>query len=92
MIKEKNAYIIYNSLYELINHCIRYHDGILDKCIINYRLILPYIEVEVKKDLHRYIMHEDNLLRNDKIDYLKNKIKEGNIIIAVKVVLIVLSE
>ena len=81
--KGNPAYRIYNSLYELKNHCLRYHNGSLDKCIINYRLVRPYIEIEVKKDSHRYIIHEDHLLRNDKIDYLKNKKDKkrgGNII------------
>ena len=37
--KGKPAYRIYNSLYDLKNHCVRYHDGILDKCIITVFLV-----------------------------------------------------
>ena len=29
--------------------------------------------MEVKKDSHRYIIHEEHLLREDKMEYLKNK-------------------
>ena len=70
--KGKKLYRIYNSLYELKNHCVRYHNGILDKCIINYNLVPSYIEIEAKKESHRYIIHVDDLLKNDKIDYMKN--------------------
>ena len=71
--KGKNAYRIYNSLYELKNHCLRYHNGSLDKCVINYRLLPGYIEIEVKKDAYRYIIHEDDLLDKDKDDYNEKK-------------------
>ena len=82
--KGKPAYRIYNSLYDLKNHCVRYHDGILDKCIINYRLLSSHIEIEVKKDSHRYIILKDDLLNNDKIDYQRNNFKGGNIISNIK--------
>jgi len=73
--KGKNAYRIYNSLYELKNHCVRYHNGSLDKCVINYRLLPGFIEIEIKKDAFRYIIHEDDLLDKDKDDY--NEQKQG---------------
>ena len=55
--------------------------------IINYRLIHPYIGIEAKKDSYGFINHEDDLLREGKIDLLKNKknkIKGGNIINNIK--------
>ena len=48
---KKPVYRIYNSLYELKNHCVLFHEGSLNNCIINYRLIPGYIEKEVKKIL-----------------------------------------
>ena len=61
---------IYISLYELKNHCLNFHKGSLDKCIINYRLLPGFIEVEIKKDAKRYIIHMDDLLTEDKNDVL----------------------
>ena len=90
--KGKLTYRIYNSLYELKNHCVRYHNGSLDKCVINYRLLPGYVEIEVKKDAYRYIIHEDDLLDKDKDDYNKQKqeIKDkrkkgGNITTKIKI-------
>ena len=82
--KGKPAYRIYNSLYELKNNCLRYHNGILDKSIINNRLLPSHIEIEVKIDSHRYIILIDDLLKNDEGDYLKNNIRGGNIISNIK--------
>ena len=60
--QEPENRIGYNGIYELKNHCVRYHNGSLDKCVINYRLLPGYAEIEVKKDAYRYIIHEDDLL------------------------------
>ena len=90
--KGKRVYRIYNSLYELKNHCVRFHNGSLDKCVINYRLLAGYVEIEVKKDAYRYIIHEDDLLDKDKDDYneLKQEKKDkrkkgGNITTKIKI-------
>ena len=45
----KKTYRIYNSLFELKDHCVKKHEGILDKCVINYILSSKHIEIDIKK-------------------------------------------
>jgi len=74
---KKKTYRIYNSLYELKNHCRDKHNGSFDKCNINYRLVPGFVEIEIEKNAYRYIIHADDLLKDDKIDYTKYK-RGGN--------------
>ena len=69
----KISYRIYNSLFELKDHCVRKHEGILDKCVINYTLVSNYIEIDIKRNGEKYIICENDLMIEDKKDYLEQK-------------------
>ena len=73
----KKTFRIYNSLYELKNHCINSHNGSQDKCIINYRLLKGFVEIEIKKDAFSYMNKIEDLIKDD-IDDIKKRIKGGN--------------
>jgi hypothetical protein len=82
----KKSYRIYNSLFELKDHCVRKHEGILDKCVVNYTLASKHIEIDIKKNGEKYIICDSDLLIEDKKDYdeRKGKIQGGNGINAFK--------
>ena len=37
------------TVFELKDHCVRKHEGILDKCVVNYTLASKHIEIDIKK-------------------------------------------
>ena len=71
----KKSYRIYNSLFELKDHCVRKHEGILDKCVINYTLASKHIEIDIKKNGEKYIICDSDLLIEDKKEYDERKSK-----------------
>ena len=72
----KETFKIYNSLYELKSHCNSLHNGSFDNCVINYNLKRSYVEIQIQSNGNFYMLKIDDLLKEDKEDYLRN-IKAG---------------
>ena len=68
----KETFKIYNSLYELKTHCNSQHNGSFDNCVINYDLKRSYIEIQIQTNGNYYMLKKDDLLKEDKDDYLRN--------------------
>ena len=73
---DKETFKIFNSLYELKTHCNSLHNGEFDNCVINYKLKRSYVEIQIQSSGIYYMLRKDDLLLQDKEDYL-SKIKGG---------------
>jgi len=75
--KGKKLYKIYQSFYELKNHCIDKHSKELNNCNINYTLADNHEEFHHNDKKYKYIMNLDDMLTKDKNYILLKNIKGG---------------